>query len=144
MAGATIISDSQKGFLEQVMQKANFSDIYDARDTTVVVFRTMRDIMTTEAADRIEASFQNKGIAKLWRDDNLIVRFLSRLRPPLEIDSEVFMRRIAQEGSVPKDVTPQGVVIAVFSTVKKELPEEIVKEISGYLPDGVQVLWDQI
>ncbi len=143
MAGA-IINDSQRSFLEQVMQKANFPDIYDARDTTVVVFRTMRDLMTTEASDRIEAAFQNREIAKLWRDDNLIVRFISRLRPPLKIDSEVFMRRIAQEGSVPKDVTAQGVAIAVFSTVKGELPEAIVKEISGYLPDGVRVLWEQI
>lgn len=143
MAGAAI-NDAQKGFLEQVMQKANFPDIYDARDTTVVVFRTMRDIMTTEASDRIEAAFSNPAIAKLWRDDNVIVRLISRFRPPLNIDSEIFMRRIAQEGSVPKDVTPQGVAIAVFSTVRNELPAEIVKEISGYLPDGVKVLWEQV
>lgn len=143
MAGAAI-DDAQKAFLEQVMQKANFPDIYDARDTTVVVFRTMRDIMTTEASDRIEAAFSNREIAKLWKDDNVIVRLISRFRPPLNIDSEVFMRRIAQEGSVPKDVTPQGVAIAVFSTVRNELPAEIVKEISGYLPEGVKILWEQV
>lgn len=143
MAGS-IINDSQRSFLEQIMQKANFPDIYDARDTTIVVFRTMRDIMTTEASDRIEAAFSNQEIAKLWRDDNLIVRFISRLRPPLKIDSEVFMRRIAQEGTVPKDVTPQGVAIAVFSTVRNELPADIVQEISGYLPDGIKVLWEQL
>lgn len=143
MAGAAI-NDSQKSFLEQVMQKANFPDIYDARDTTVVVFRTMRDMMTTAASDRIEASFSNQEIAKLWRDDNLIVRLISRLRPPLKIDSEIFMRRIAQEGSVPKDVTPQGVAIAVFSTVRNELPPEIIQEISGYLPEGVKILWEQL
>ncbi|NEZ59029.1 DUF2267 domain-containing protein [Adonisia turfae] len=143
MAGAAI-NESQKGFLEQIMQKANFPDIYDARDTTVVVFRTMRDMMTTEASDRIEAAFSNQEIAKLWRDDNPIVRLISRLRPPLKIDSEIFMRRITQEGSVPKDVTPQGVTIAVFSTVRNELPADIVQEISGYLPDGVKVLWEQL
>lgn len=142
MAGATI-NDSQRSFLEQVMQKANFPDIYDARDTTVVVFRTMRDMMPTEASDRIEAAFSNREIAKLWRDDNVIVRLISRFRPPLNIDSEIFMRRITQEGSVPKDVTPQGVSIAVFSTIREELPQEIVKEISSYLPDGVKVLWEQ-
>ncbi|MEM7795961.1 MAG: DUF2267 domain-containing protein [Cyanobacteria bacterium P01_C01_bin.118] len=143
MAGAAI-NDSQKSFLEQIMQKANFPDIYDARDTTVVVFRTMRDMMTTAASDRIEAAFSNQEIAKLWRDDNVIVRLISRLRPPLKIDSDVFMRRIAQEGSVPKDVTPQGVAIAVFSTVRDELPAEIVQEISGYLPEGVKILWEQV
>ena len=104
----------------------------------------MRDMMTTEASDRIEAAFSNRAIAKLWRDDNPIVRLISRLRPPLKIDSEIFMRRITQEGSVPKDVTPQGVTIAVFSTVRNELPADIVQEISGYLPDGVKVLWEQL
>ncbi|MEO1181626.1 MAG: DUF2267 domain-containing protein [Cyanobacteria bacterium J06636_28] len=143
MAGA-VINDSQKSFLEKVMQKANFPDIYDARDSTVVVFRTMRDMMPTEVSDRIAAAFSNQEIAKLWKDDNLIVRFISRLRPPLKIDSDIFMRRIAQEGSVPKDVTPQGVAIAVFSTVRDELPGEIVQEISSYLPDGVKVLWEQL
>ena len=130
MAGAAI-NDSQKIFLEKVMQKANFPDIYDARDTTVVVFRTMRDMMPTKVSDRIEAAFSNQEIAKLWKDDNLIVRFISRLRPPLNIDSEIFMRRIAQEGSVAKDVTLQGVAIAVFSTVRDEQPGEIVQEISN-------------
>ena len=130
MAGAAI-NDSQKIFLEKVMQKANFPDIYDARDTTVVVFRTMRDMMPTKVSDRIEAAFSNQEIAKLWKDDNLIVRFISRLRPPLNIDSEIFMRRIALEGSVAKDVTPQGVAIAVFSTDRDELPGEIVQEISN-------------
>ena len=143
MAGATI-NDSQKGFLEKIMQKANFPDIYDARDTTVVVFRTMRDMMPTKVSDRIAAAFKNQEIAKLWKDDNLIVRFISRVRPPLEINSEVFMRRIAQEGSVAKEVSPQGVAIAVFSTVRDELPAEIVEEISGYLPEGVKVLWEQL
>ena len=143
MTGATI-NDSQKGFLEQVMQKANFSDIYDARDSTIVVFRTMRDMMPTKVSDRVEAAFTNREIAMLWKDDNLIVRLLSRLRPPLKIESEVFMRRIAQEASVPKDVTAQGVAIAVFSTVRNELPADIVQEISGYLPDGVKVLWEQV
>ncbi|MGD1949763.1 MAG: DUF2267 domain-containing protein [Leptolyngbyaceae cyanobacterium] len=143
MTGATI-NDSQKGFLEQVMQKANFSDIYDARDSTIVVFRTMRDMMPTKVSDRVEAAFTNREIAKLWKDDNLIVRLLSRLRPPLKIESDIFMRRIAQESSVPKDVTAQGVAIAVFSTVRNELPADIVQEISEYLPEGVKVLWEQL
>ncbi|MEM9807845.1 MAG: hypothetical protein AAF959_21465 [Cyanobacteria bacterium P01_D01_bin.56] len=54
------------------------------------------------------------------------------------------MRRIRQEGGVPKDVSPEGVVIAVFSTVKEELPPERIQEISSFLPDGLKVMWEQI
>jgi uncharacterized protein (DUF2267 family) len=141
---ATQFSDTEKAFLQKVMQRASLPDIYDARDLTLVVFRTMRDMMTTEASERTEAAFADDKIAQLWKDDNPIVAFLSKLRPPLEIDSETFLRRIKQEGGVPKNVTPEAVVIAVFSAAREELPEERSKEISSFLPDGLRVMWEQV
>ena len=141
---ATQFSDTEKAFLQKVMQRASLPDIYDARDLTLVVFRTMRDMMTTEASDRTEEAFTDEKIAQLWKDDNPIVSFLSKLRPPLEIDSETFLRRVKQEGGVPKNVSPEAVVIAVFSAAREELPEESVKEISGFLPEGLRVMWEQV
>jgi uncharacterized protein (DUF2267 family) len=137
-------SDTEKRFLQKVMQRASLPDIYDARDLTLVVFRTMRDLMTTEASDRTEAAFEDDKIAQLWKDDNPIVAFLSKLRPPLEIDSETFLRRIKQEGGVPKDVSPEAVVIAVFSAAREELPPEQAQEIAGFLPDALKVMWEQV
>ena len=40
-------------FLEKVMLKGGLNDIFDARDISEVVFRYMRDLMTTEASDRV-------------------------------------------------------------------------------------------
>lgn len=137
-------SDTERVFLEKVMQKASLPDIYDARDLTTVVFRTMRDLMTTQADERTEAAFKAAGIAKLWRDDNPVVSFLSRFRPPLKIDTQTFLRRVKQEGGVPKDVSAEAVVIAVFSTAREALPAEQIQEISTILPDGLRVMWDQI
>lgn len=48
------IAEKDMPFLEKVMLKGNLSDLFDARDITEVVFRVMRDLMTTEAADRVE------------------------------------------------------------------------------------------
>jgi uncharacterized protein (DUF2267 family) len=141
---AAQFSDTEKVFLQKVMQRASLPDIYDARDLTLVVFRTMRDMMTTEASDRTEAAFEDDKIAQLWKDDNPIVSFLSKLRPPLEIDSETFLRRIKQEGGVPKGISPEAVVIAVFSSAREELPEDQAKEISSFLPEGLRVMWEQI
>ncbi len=141
---AAQFSDTEKAFLQKVMQRASLPDIYDARDLTLVVFRTMRDLMTTEASDRTEAAFEDDKIAQLWKDDNPIVSFLSKLRPPLEIDSETFLRRVKQEGGVPKGVSPEAVVIAVFSATREELPQDRAKEISGFLPEGLRVMWEQV
>ncbi len=134
----------EKAFLEKVMQRADLPDIYDARDITLVVFRTLRDMMTTKASDRVQASFNDDEIAKLWKDDNPIVALLSRIRPPLEIDAESFMRRVAQEGGLPRGTTANGAVIAVFSAVREELPAERIQEIAEVLPSGIRILWEQV
>ncbi|PSB14246.1 DUF2267 domain-containing protein, partial [filamentous cyanobacterium CCP2] len=44
-----VIADEHRSFLEKVMVKGGLADLYDARDLTEVVFRVMRDLMTTEA-----------------------------------------------------------------------------------------------
>ncbi len=141
---AESFSATERAFYEKVMQRASLPDIYDAKDLTTVVFRTMRDLMTTDTDQQTEAAFKEADIADIWRDDNPIVSFLSRFRPPLDIDSELFLRRIKQEGGVPKDVTPEAVVIAVFSTARESISDEQAKEISKTLPDGLRVMWEQI
>lgn len=138
------MSPAEEAFLQKVMKKSNIPDIYDARDITIVVFRALRDLMTTESAEKIEAAFDDDKIAKLWKDDNPIAATLSKLRPPLKVDTETFLRRIKQEGGVPKDVSPESAVIAVFSTVREELPADRISAISNVLPDGLKVMWDQI
>jgi uncharacterized protein (DUF2267 family) len=137
------MNPTEKAFLEKVMQRANLPDLYDARDISLVVFRTMRDLMTTDAADRTQAAFKAEEIAQLWQDDNPIVALLSRIRPPLKIDGETFFRRIRQEASVPRGVTADGAVIAVFVTAREELPPERIAEISEFLPEGIRILWEQ-
>ena len=53
------IPDEHMSFLKKVMLKGNLTDPYDARDVTEVVFRVMRDVMTTEEADRVEADLSD-------------------------------------------------------------------------------------
>lgn len=153
--GPTVpIATKDMPFLEKVMVKGALEDIFDARDITEVVFRTMRDMMTTEASDRVEEELHKEAehtedkalqneIAELWKDTNPIVSFLSRIRPPLIIKSETFLRRIRQEGSLQPDVKPETIVKAVFSATKDELSEERKKEIAGFLPDEIRLLWNE-
>jgi uncharacterized protein (DUF2267 family) len=156
----TAIADEHRSFLEKVIVKAGFADPYDARDFTEVVFRVMRDLMTTEASDRVEAELHTEAIptdekalqfevSDLWKDTNPIVGFLSRVRPPwkgpgiFNIDSDRFLFRVANEGGLPATIEREQAVKAVFSATKDELSQERIQEIASWLPDYVRQLWEQ-
>ncbi len=149
------IATENMDFLEKVMVRGDLSDIFDARDLSEVVFRTMRDLMTTEASNRVAGELENtpaletdnkalqNDLAELWQDTNPIVRFLSQLRSPLKFEDETFLRRIRQEGGLQRNVSPEKVVAAVFATSKENLSEERVAEISQALPGKIRELWEQ-
>ena len=156
------IPEEHLSFLKKVMLKGNLTDPYDARDITEVVFRVMRDVMSTSEADRVESELANEDaaatgaedkslhvdIAELWHDTNPIVSFLSRVRPPLKgeapfgIDSDLFLARIDREGAVPKTTNGAIVTKAVFAATKDELSSQRIDEIAAWLPEGkVKDLW---
>lgn len=160
------IADRDRSFLEKVMVEGGFADPYDARDFTEVVFRVMRDLMTTEASDRVAEDLHTEvmetdekvlqmEITDLWKDTNPLVGFLSRVRPPwqgpgiFKINSDRFFFRVANEGGFErapdhKDADRKQAVKAVFSATKRELSEERIQEIATWLPEGgVRELWQQ-
>ncbi|WP_035986364.1 DUF2267 domain-containing protein [Leptolyngbya sp. KIOST-1] len=162
------IADRDRPFLEKVATEGGFPDVYDARDFTEIVFRVMRDLMTTEAADRVAKELKNEDtlpnandkslhmdVVELWRDTNPLVGFLSRVRPPwqgpgiFKIDSDRFMFRVANEGGLKrpqedKYAVRSQAVKAVFSATKAELSQERIQEIATWMPEGeVLDLWQQ-
>ncbi len=142
-------------FLEKVMIKGHLDNIYDARDISELVFRTMRDLMTTEAVEDVaselhkEATHTDKKAAQeeivdLWKDSNKLVRFLSKVRPTLKFDDETFLFRIESEGGLPKTTGPKTVVRAVFSATKDELSSERIAEIAEFMPGEIRQLWEEV
>lgn len=155
------IAEKDLPFLEKVMQSSGIADPYDARDITEIVFRVMRDLMTTEAADRVAEELHEEvldtdqkalqmEITDLWKDTNPLVGLLSRVRPPwqgpgiFKIDSDRFLFRVANEGSMPSNCNCDQVVKSVFSATKDELSEERIAEVAQWMPEGrVRQLWDE-
>jgi uncharacterized protein (DUF2267 family) len=161
-----IFADKDRSFLEKVMVEGGFADPYDARDFTEVVYRIMRDLMKTDAADRVAEELHQEmmptdekalqmEVTDLWKDTNPLVGFLSRVRPPwqgpgiFKINSDRFFFRAANEsgferGNNHKDADRKQAVKAVFAATKRELSEERIQEIASWLPeDGVRELWMQ-
>lgn len=152
--GASVpIIDSHTSFLEKVALKAELPDIFDARDLTTIVYRTMRDLMTTEASKAVESELHQEAetdasnqrlqqeIAELWHDDNPLVAWLSNIRPPLKFDADTFIFRIEKEGGLPRRTTGKKVINAVFSATKEELSEERIKKIAEFLPGKIKTMW---
>jgi uncharacterized protein (DUF2267 family) len=156
------IANEHRTFLEKVMVKGGLADPYDARDVTEIVFRVMRDLMTKDTIEHVEAELHKEAmptdkqkalneleISDLWKDTNPIVGFLSRIRPPFQgeppkgIDSNLFLTRVASEGGLQPSTDTEKVVTAVFSATKDELSQERIQEIAGWLPDRVRELWEQ-
>ncbi|OKH22884.1 DUF2267 domain-containing protein [Chroogloeocystis siderophila] len=160
------IATKDMPFLEKVMIKGGLEDIFDTRDVVEVVYRVMRDLMPTDAIERVEGELHEEAlptedkalqmeIADLWKDTNPIVGFLSRVRPPFKkhggpglfnIDDDRFLFRVKNESPMAAtgyDIDRERVVSAVFSATKDELSEERIKEIAQYLPGKVRQLWEE-
>ncbi|MEM6596726.1 MAG: DUF2267 domain-containing protein [Cyanobacteria bacterium P01_D01_bin.36] len=149
------IATQDMDFLKKVMLKGNIPSIYDARDLTEVVFRTMRDLMTTEVTEKVASELHveaaahtdkkaaQEEVAELWKDSNPLVRLLSKVRPKLKFDDDTFLFRIEKEGGLPKTTGPNTVVKAVFSATKEELSAERIAEITEFLPGKVRALWEE-
>jgi len=163
------IATKDMPFLEKVMIKSGLEDIFDARDVTEVIYRAMRDLMPTEASDRVENELHTEAlptedkalqmeIADLWKDTNPIVGFLSRIRAPFDhsnrhnpsdisnVNDERFLTRVKNESPMAAtgfDLDREQVVKAVFSATKEELSEDRIKEIANYLPGKVRELWEE-
>ena len=151
---STPIVDKYTPFLEEIALKAELPDIFDARDLANVVYRTMRDLMSNEASqavadelhDEIEEDATNKRlqdeIADLWKDDNPIVSWFSKVRPPLKFDADTFVFRVEKEGGVPRGTTGEKVINAVFSATKAELSDNAKKQVSQFLPGKIKDMWE--
>ena len=132
-------------FLDTVVVRGGLDSDYDARDIAEVVFRTMRDVLPTEVSNRIadELAVQSVPLSELWRDTNVLVRWLSQIRPVLEIRDEVFVRRIQQEAGVPLNVNAVDIMATVFTATKRVLSTESAAEIARHLPGQVRVEWNR-
>ena len=150
---STPIVSRDTDFLEKVALRAELPDIFDARDLTTIVYRTMRDLMSTEASKAVESELHKeaeqskqkglqKEIAELWHDNNPIVAWLSDIRPPLKFDADTFIFRIEKEGGVPRGTTGEKVITAVFSATKEELSEDRIKQVAEFLPGKIQEMWN--
>ncbi len=155
------IATKDMPFLEKVQLKAGLSDLYDARDISEVVFRTMRDLMTNEAVEHVSEELHKPidgdnpdrtlytatplatQVSDLWEDTNPIVHFLSHIRPILKIKPETFLFRVKNEGGLPPTVPPELMVEAVFSATKDQLSQERIQEVAEFLPGQIREIWEK-
>lgn len=135
--------ETYQDFLEKVKTQGNLKDLKEARNATEVVYRTMRDVMSSESiervADELDANAPDQ-VEDLWEDTNPLVRFLSHIRPNLHISPDNFLVRLRQEGNLP-GADAETIIKAVFSATKDELSQERVQEVAKCLPGKISDMW---
>ncbi|MBD2036026.1 DUF2267 domain-containing protein [Phormidium sp. FACHB-592] len=137
--------ETYQDFLEKVRTQGNLKDLKEARNATEVVYRTMRDVMSNEAIDRVADELDEKApdkVEDLWKDTNPLVSFLSHIRPNLHISPDNFLVRLRQEGNLP-GADAETIIKAVFSATKDELSQERVQEVAEYLPGKISEMWQE-
>ena len=154
------IAEKNMPFLEKIKEQANLENIYEARDLTEIVYRTMRDLIPTETIDRVTSELETETLTKadenttgvmadLWQDTNPLVAWLSRIRPhfqgeaPFTIDDNLFITRVEQEGGMPVQTNGETVIKAVFTATKEELSSERCQEIETFLPGKIRQMWQE-
>ncbi|MBD1876466.1 DUF2267 domain-containing protein [Nodosilinea sp. FACHB-131] len=138
-----ILMETYQEFLEKVRTKGNLKDLKEARNATKVVYRTMRDVMSNEAIDRVADELDDNApdkVEDLWEDTNPLVSFLSHIRPNLHISPDNFLVRLRQEGNLP-GADAETIITAVFSATKDELSQERVQEVAEFLPGKISEMW---
>lgn len=137
---------TNQAFLEKIRDRGGLQDLKEARNAAEVVYRSMRDVMSNEAVDRVKADLEvgdsPEKAEDLWTDTNPLVYFLSRVRPQLDIKPENFLVRLRQEGNLP-GADGERIIKAVFAATKDELPQERVEDVANYLPEEIRNLWQE-
>jgi len=154
------IPQAHETFLRIVRDRGKLQDLYEARDMTEIVYRTMRDLMDRATIERVSNELGNQNAAPiragmsfsvkdLWEDTNPLVSWISRLRPafakeaPYGINDKLFLRRLKLEGGMPAQTDPMTVTRAVFTATKAELSPECIQEVSECLPGVIKTIWNQ-
>ena len=137
--------ETYQEFLEKVKTQGNLKDLKEARNATEVVYRTMRDVMSSEAIEQVAAELDENApdkVEDLWEDINPLVSFLSHIRPNLHISPDNFLVRLRQEANLP-GADAETIIKAVFSATKDELSEERIQEVAKFLPGKISEMWQE-
>lgn len=155
---STVSSNRQQFFLTKVMQELSLESLYDAKEITEVIYRTMRDLMSHDTIEKVSSELDspamvsnkarlNTQVSDLWQDSNPLVRWLSHLRPSFDkegilgINDTLFLQRIRQEAALPSHVSALAAVKAVFSATKGELNPETQATVASCLPESIKEVW---
>lgn len=154
------IAPQDMPFLNKIKDEANLENVYEAKDLTEVVYRTMRDLIPTDTVEGVTSELEeetflsdknknSQAIADLWKDTNPLVAWLSKIRPrfkgsvPFTIDDNLFITRVEQEGGMPNKTNGETVIKAVFAATKAELSPPKIEEVSKFLPGKINQIWQQ-
>jgi uncharacterized protein (DUF2267 family) len=131
---------TKQTFIENVKTLADIHDDTDAERIAMVTLHVLRSqISTVENRDILD--MLPADLDKLWINGTF-QRFISLMQRLQTFDKQSFLEQVRETADIPSIDRTEQIVKAVFTTLKKAIPEIEVRHLKSELSNGVLDMWD--
>ena len=121
-------------FYRRVMIETGRANLEDSKRATAVVFRTLRDRLTSDEAEQAAAQLPGE-LKRLWKTGE------RPRRRPVKMDREAFYDRIKTEAGLASIKEARAVTRAVFAALEDQLSPGETDDILAQLPKDLKAVW---
>lgn len=104
------------------------------RRATAAVLHALRDRLTVEEADQVEAQLPRE-LKEVWEEG------VSYERRPVKFRRAEFYDRVKQEAELPTTRDARWLALAVFAALKDQLSPGEAEDVLAQLPKDMKELW---
>jgi uncharacterized protein (DUF2267 family) len=105
-----------------------------AKRATAAVFHALRDRLTPEEADDLEAQLPIE-LKEVWAQGEALPRV------PTKLDRRAFLERVRVEAGLPLVRDAEWATLAVFAALKNQVSPGEASDVLSQLPKSLEELW---
>ena len=125
-------------FLDRLQAEAGLDDREAALDATRSVFTTLRDRLTPEEADDLEAQLASE-LKAVWRGSG-VQALVHKVTGPERLSYQEFLDRVAAMNGVSAEQARE-LTRLVFRMLKERISGGEAEDVASQLPKKLKVLW---
>lgn len=129
---------TKRELLARVCEIEGVRDVEDAEHVVTAVFQALRDRLTPNEAEDVEAQLPTSW-KELWESGAWWEKVSSRLRGLNKLDREEFLRRVQMH--IRNEVAAEDAVRTIFRALKEQISAGEADDVSSQLPEDLRHLW---
>jgi uncharacterized protein (DUF2267 family) len=125
-----------RSFYQDVMSRSRECSPDLAKRATAAVFHALRDRLTPEEADQLQAQLPTE-LKEVWAEGE---RFE---RAAIKMSRSAFLARVRLEARLPSEREAEWATLAVFVALKKQISPGEAAGVLSQLPKDLKELWTE-